>query len=260
MVAIGTIEGNSEGRISVRDAVPVVGEPGERFELKRSPSNPPAFQTGARAILLLRGARSPYVLVDEPRENVAIAPADSEARWIDALRAARDALGEPTRLRDLYLAWIDGPDDALRQQALRGLYDVTAAFQPLPAEIPLARARMAVDPTRPAAVRNAAAAVAILGPEGAAALLAAVPPPSDVTDAAEVYDIALQGAMLRQLGPQLESALRRGLASRDVAVRRVAARYGAQVSLPEVRAAVAKLADSDPDPEVRKLASAARAR
>jgi hypothetical protein len=256
IATIATIDAADPGRIRVRDALPIVGVPGASFELKRAPSNPPVFPIGSRALLLLRGARAPYVLVDAPRENVVVADPASEARWADALRALRAATGDPLRLRDVYLAWCDGDVEALRQQATRGLYDAEAGFHPLPPELGVERARRALDPALPAGVRRSSAAVAILTPEGTSALVAGAPPAGagEGSGAADVLEIAIQGAMLRNDGPGLGGAVQRGLASSDTSVRRVAARYGAQISLPDVRAAVAKLATTDPDPEVRKLA------
>ena len=259
-VAIGTIDAVDGGRIRVRGAVAVVGDPGGSFELKRAPSNPPSFAPGARALLLLRGARSPYVLAEEPRESVLFASEEAEARWRAALPELHAALRDPVRLRDVYLAWADGADDGLREQALRGLYDAEAPFQPLPPELTRERARMALDPARAPGSRRASAAIAVLDPAGAAALVAAVPGAVPEPDPvrAEVYEIALQGGLMRRNEVGTVAAIRRGLAASDTGVRRVAARWGAQLSLPDVRAAVAKLA-GDPDPEVRRIAEKAAA-
>jgi hypothetical protein len=256
VVAIGTIEGEEPGRLRVVDARAIVGDPGPSFELKRAPSNAPSFPIGSRALLILRGARSPYILVDEPKENVVLTDPAAEPRFAAEVAALHAALGDPTKLRDRYLAWCDGDAEDLRNLATRGLYDAEAGFQPLPPAITEERARMAVDPTRSAGARSASAAVAVLSPGGTSRLLEGVPGAGADGDPARnaVYEIALQGAMLRSDAAGLLGAVQRGLASPDATVRRTAARYGSQVSLPEVRAAVAKLATTDPDPEVRKLA------
>src|SRR5271157_4453508 len=144
-IAIGTIVSVSEGRIQVHDAIDVTGAVPAEFEVKRAPSTPPVFQTGDRALLLLRGARSPYLLADDPKENLVV-PAGGEVEWILALRTFADARHDPAQLRTLYFAWIDGENGTLRDLAVRGLVDPAAPFQPISPDLLTERARRALDP------------------------------------------------------------------------------------------------------------------
>ena len=213
-IAIGTIASVSEGRIQVHDAIDVSGAVPAEFEVKRAPSTPPLFQSGDRAVLLLRGARSPYLLADDPHENLVI-PAGSEVEWILALRAFADARRDPAQLRGLYFDWLDGNNATLQDLAVRGLVDPAAPFQPISVDLLMDRARRAVDPSASGPVRNASASVAQLSPESGARLLHEVLQPTAAVDAA-VYETALQGALLRQADPQEFSlGLGRGLRSED---------------------------------------------
>jgi hypothetical protein len=253
-IAIGTIGASDVGRIEVSDALAIVGAPDPAFQIKRAPSNPPAWSPGARALLLLRGAREPYVLADEPREQITVeGGADVEARVAVGLRTLHAALADPTRMRDTYLGWIEGPDEILRQQALRGLWDGSAPFQPLPADRTTALAAAALDAERTESVRRAAATAAILTDEGAAALLAGSPGTADAADA-QVYEVAVQGGLLRR-ADGVVPALRRGLESPNAAVRSTAVRFGVNAGDAELAAQIASLATSDPDPDVRQAAA-----
>jgi hypothetical protein len=253
-IAIGTIASVSEGRIRVHDAIDVSGAVPAEFEIKRAPSNPPVFQSGQRAVLLLRGARSPYLLADDPQENLVI-PAGAELAWIVALRAFADARQDPQQLLALYFDWIDGDNGTLRDLAVRGLLDPTAAFQPIAKEVLTPRAKRALDPAAPAAVREASASVALLSPESRAQLLHEVLQPGTARDAA-VYETALQGALLRpDDAPELSAAVARGLHSQEAAVRAIAVRYATTASDPLLATEVERLAAQDPDAGVRKVAA-----
>jgi hypothetical protein len=130
--AIATIEAVGLGRIRVRDAIPVLGDVTPAFELKRAPWHPPALEPGDRA-LLLRGARSPYVLVDDGEETRVLADAESEALRRQAVRDIHRSLG--SGLLDPYRTRLDGaaaseefeqlaredPDPRVRAAALRAL-------------------------------------------------------------------------------------------------------------------------------------------
>jgi hypothetical protein len=251
--AIGTIDAVELGRIRVRDALSLYGDVPPRFELKRAPSNPPKLEAGQRVLLLLRGARSPYLVVGDEREQLGAVADGAEARLGPALRALHDAVADPTRLRDLYLGWSDGGDTVLRSLAQRGLTAPDAPFLPLPPEIVVPRARRALDPTLPTPRRLDAAAIAVLSPQGAAALLGGVPVAGDPAGT-QVLELALAGGLLREQGPAVEAALLRCLASPDAAVRRVALRYARGIATPPLRQAVARLAAGDPDPGVKQAA------
>jgi len=253
-IAIGTIANVSEGRIRVRDAIDVTGAVPAEFEIKRAPSNPPVFRGGDRAVLLLRGARSPYLLADEPQENLVV-PAGAELAWIVALRAFAEARPDPGQLEALYFDWIDGDDGTLRDLAVRGLLDPVAPFQPIPNELLTLRAKRALDPAASAAVREACASVALLSAESRAELLHEVLRPGTASDAG-VYETALQGALLRRDDPlQLSAAVARGLQSEDAAVRAIAVRYTMNAADPVLASEVERLAAQVPDAGVRKAAA-----
>ena len=255
-IALGTIESVSEGRIRVREAIAIQGTVPAELELKRAPSNPPAFAPGDRVLLLLRGARSPYVLAEEPRESVVVPPGGGD-RWNVALRTFQDVRTKPPALRDLYFSWLDGDDDGLRDLGLRGLYDPAAAFQPMPVALGAESARRALDPAFSAEVRRARAAVAVLSAEGYAVLAQDVLLPGTAEDG-PVYEIVLQGSLLRRKDVEnIRPALARGLRSSDAAVRQVAVRYAAGTHDEAIVAEVDRLAAEDPDAGVREAAKRA---
>ena len=226
--------------------------------MKRAPSNAPVFRAGDRALLLLRGARSPYLLADDPTENVVI-PAGAEVEWILALRSFADARHDPSKLRTVYFDWIEGNSDTLRDLALRGLTDPAAPFQPISADLLADRVRRALDSAAPRAVRKASAVVALLSPESCAQLIHDVLQPGAAIDAS-VYETALQGALLRKVEAlELSAALGRGLRSGDGAVRAVAVRYATNAPDATLTNEVGRLATQDPDPAVRQAATQALA-
>ena len=131
VVAIATIGAIGDGRVEIRDATVLRGDAPAAFEIKHSPVAPPPFVTGVPAVLLLRGARSPYVLVDEPREIVLLRDANDAQRWTVALQALFAAGADPGRLLHTYLGWLDGDDEKLREAAASALSDSRAPFLPL---------------------------------------------------------------------------------------------------------------------------------
>ena len=255
-IALGTIESVSEGRIQVREVIAIEGAVPAELELKRAPSNPPAFSPGDHVLLLLRGARSPYVLADEPRESVVVPPGGND-RWTVALRTFQDARTKPVELRDLYFTWLDGDDNVLRDLGLRGLYDPAAPFQPMPPALGAESARRALDPAYSAEIRRARAAVAVLSTEGYAVLAREVLLAGTVEDGT-VYETVLQGSLMRRQDAEgIRPALERGLRSSDAAVRQVAVRYAAGARDEAIVTEVDRLAAEDPDGEVREAANRA---
>jgi hypothetical protein len=253
-IAIGTIASVTEDRLRVHDAIDVSGAVPAEFDVKRAPSNPPVFRSGDRAVLLLRGARSPYLLADAPKENLVV-PAGAEVVWILALRSFADARHDPAQLQALYFEWLDGDDGTLRELGVRGLLDPAAPFQPIPTTRLTERTRRAVDPASPSAVREASASVALLSAESRTELLHEVLQPGGAVDAT-VYETALQGALLPQGDKaELSAALVRGLHSGDAGVRAIAVRYASTAPDPALADEVEKLAAQDPDEGVRKAAA-----
>jgi hypothetical protein len=251
VVALGTIERVELGRIQVGDAVALRGAPGERFAVKRAPSRAPDLSAGDRTLLLLRGARTPYVQVDEPSEVMLVADPAGEARWRDALAELLTASGDEA-VRDVYLEWIDGSDDELRDAATGALAD-RRHQPPLPIgpDVARARARIALDPRRPVSVRRASASIAVTDADGVRALLAGTGAPG--VDPG-VVQLALAMGALRKIDG-LEGSVLAALRSPDRGVRKAALPAAATVAgTPAVHAELQRLAAGSDD----ELARAAR--
>ena len=88
VVALVRVTGIAAGRVAVETRAGLRGAPPARFEVKYSPLGPLPLRAGDRALLLLRGARPPYVLVDQPREVLVFDTDADEA----ALRGGLPAL------------------------------------------------------------------------------------------------------------------------------------------------------------------------
>jgi hypothetical protein len=256
VVAVATIGTIDEGRIEVRDADVLRGTAPKRFEIKRSPAQPPPFVTGVPAVLLLRGARPPYVLVDEPREVIVPSDAVTAQRWSEALRALFDAGDDPEKLLHTYLIWLDGDDETLREAAGAAFADPRAPFLPLGAEDAVERARAAIDPRRATANRRISALLAATHPAGADALLAGVPGPAEDP---QVVATALRATPTAPRESR-EAALLRALANDEPEVRRAALLSAPLLWNDAVAAKVAEIAKSDPDAGVRAEANDATSR
>jgi hypothetical protein len=255
VVAVGTIGPITDGRVEVRDATVLRGAAPATFAIKRSPAKSPPFVTGVPAVLLLRGARSPYVLVDEPREVVLLRDDADAKRWTNALQALFAASADPSQLLQLYLAWLDGDDENLREAAGSALTDFRAPFLPLGRDEALARAAAAVDPHRPATTRRVSAQLAISNADGAVALASGVP--------GKAADPQVVAAALRVSSVPNElrtAALMRSLANEERDVRRAALFAAPLLWSDAVAAKVAELAAHDPDPGVQADAQDAKAR
>jgi hypothetical protein len=254
VVALGVVERVELGRIAVRDGRARRGAPGGRFEVKRPPSRPPTVAAGDRVLWLLDGARSPFVLVDEPREVVVLANDADVERWAAQIGELLAADGDAERRLRAYLSWIDGTDDALRGAAVAAIGARPAAPTHLPRGVAVERARIALDPARPPAVRRASAAVAAGSPEGVRVLIAGVR--RGTADAA-VVQVALSAGLL-QGSDGLHQAVIAALRSSDAEVRRASLPAAASLaSVDGVRQALARMAEGDPDPAVRKAAQRA---
>ena len=154
-VAIASVERVELGRVHLRDAEVLIGSVPGSFELKRAPSSPPPLAPGERALLLLRGARSPYLLVDAPAELRKLPDAAAEGRWRGAVLALSEKRGDPALL-ELYLAWLDPAAPDLARAAVLGLDDPMAPFHPLPVAALLRLARFAGDARAELELRRAA--------------------------------------------------------------------------------------------------------
>ncbi|MDJ0785594.1 MAG: hypothetical protein QNK05_02230 [Myxococcota bacterium] len=171
VAAVVDIAWVEEGRIGVELRQALLGSPPESFEIKRAPSNPPPLASGERAVVILRGARPPYVLVDEAHETIRISDDEMGERWSRAARDVAERLESPAELALLYARWLDQGPATLRELGARGLgdegLDVPEAHERLGAD----RARAAFDPTLPPDVRQLSAVLAGRSSAGAAALI-----------------------------------------------------------------------------------------
>ena len=115
VAAVVRVERVDEGRIEVLREETLAGDPPERFLVKRSPLAPPPLASGDRALLLLRGARPPYVLADQPFEVIRIEGDAMAARWSEAVRQVVAHRDEPARLVSIYLDFVDTGPATLRE-------------------------------------------------------------------------------------------------------------------------------------------------
>jgi len=256
-VAIATLVGLEDGRVHFEQAVPVLGEVPTHFEVKHRPSAPLPLAAGDRALLLLRGARPPYLVVDAPADVHRVADEAEAARWREAVsRLAQDA-GDDEAQKALYLAWLDGEAEALRAEALRALLSPVGRMRGLDPEQYRARARAALDPTLPEAARVGSVRLAVLDDAALAMLLDAIGEGGEVSP--EVARAALGAASLRGhdgLGPALAAALRHEDPEIQLAALDLARSAGPLV--PD--GALTRLAEADDDPRVRARAAHALAR
>ena len=175
-IRVGAI---SEGRIAVEEATALVGEATAPFEIKRSPLRPPPLVEGDEAIVFLRGARPPYVLVDEPGEvirlgNSGAGEEDRIQRWGDAIQALAAGREESAALAETYLDWIDGGPTTLRALGANGVLDLIGREPSLSAGIGAERVAHAVDPVAEIDARRISAHLAATNPRSGAALCEAV--------------------------------------------------------------------------------------
>jgi hypothetical protein len=154
------VEHVAPGRLTVLRIAELIGRVPERFEVKRSPIDPPPLAEGTEAIVLLEGARPPYVLVDEPHETIRIDHGESAVLWSDALRAVHARASDEGALAELYVHWADDGPSTLTDLAMRGLL----ALGPDPGGrgewLATNRARVALDPARSRPERHAATLLA----------------------------------------------------------------------------------------------------
>jgi hypothetical protein len=242
------------GRIHVRGARPVLGRVPEIFELKRAPSRPPRLRPGSRVVLILTGARSPYLLVSTADEIIPVPDAGTERTWTKALRALDAVKDRPARLEELYFAWLIGAEEALRPAASLGLRDSEAAFRPLSAQRVASLVDLATDAALTPTRRRAAAEVAASQREGADSLLMRLPRPADEADALLLSDTLRRGALLRS--GQVTPALARCLTHPRPEIRRAALRFGSLLTADEAgRAELERVAQEDPVPEIQQAAA-----
>ena len=245
----------SEGRIGVEEAEALVGEVERAFEIKRSPMRPHPLAAGDLAILFLRGARPPYVFVDEPGEVIRIVDATQEARWSEAIETLDAARSETPALAATYLDWVDRGPASLRDLGANGIFRVIEQDPALREQLARSRAEPAANPAAPAEARRISAGVAASTPAGATSLCTKLNASETPLDA-PVTEIALRGCAAAG-APAAADLLQRAADDEAPAVRMAAARSLALVarSAPEAALEVAReLAENDPETSVRRAA------
>jgi hypothetical protein len=119
-LAFGSIEQVELGRIRVGAAVALRGELPAGFAVKRAPSRPAPLAVGDRVLLLLRGARSPYLLVEAPDEIWRLAAPEDEPALATAIRALDAATPRSEDVAVLYAKWLRADAPALVHFAVQG--------------------------------------------------------------------------------------------------------------------------------------------
>lgn len=250
VVAIATVADVREDRVALRDATVLRGEAAPAFEIKRAPSQELPYAVGLTLLLPLRGVRPPYVLLDEARELVVLRDPASAAAWRAALPALLDAGADPESRLAVYLGWLDGSEESLREIAAAALLDPRSGLAAVSPARAAERAGVALDPDVATPARRVSAILAAGQPDGARRLLSALRDPGADPQVAET---ALRAAVLLRL-EGLDEALLAGLAHGDAEVRRVAVTLVASTGSAAGLAQLPALAANDPDEDVRREA------
>jgi len=253
VVAIATVADVGEGRVELRDAAILRGEAPAAFQLKRAPSQEIPYAVGLTLLLPLRGARAPYVLVDDAREIVVLRDAAAADAWREAVPALLAAGSDHDALLATYLGWLDGRQEGLREAAAAAVLDPRSELVPVSPERSVERAGAALDPAAPAPARRVSAILAGARAEGASALL---PVLRDPAADPQVVETALRGAVQFRLAG-LDDALLAGLEHDNPEVRRAAVRFAAASGSATAQVRLPALAAHDPDEGVRREAEEA---
>jgi hypothetical protein len=250
-VVIATVTKQEDGRLECGEVRVLAGQVAERFTVKRAPSAPPPLGVGDRAVFLLRGARPPYVLVDQAKETIRLADASAEERWAGAISDWLAVRAAPRAWLPLYERWIDEGPDTLRELAVNGITDPAAPLQPLSDEALAGFGARAWDDGRAPAARRAYALLASLSDGGSRRLA------SGLLDAPLDCDADVAAAALRAAPRHTETAsavVARALDHSDAEVRR-AALQTAQIlrgrADAPLRARIARVASEDAESWLR---------
>ena len=253
-IAVVDVVALQPGRLEAESRETLLGTLPRHITVKRTRSTPPPLVAGDRTLLLLRGARAPFVLVDRPGETIRLTSEEATVRWRDAVAGVIAARGDPKQLAALMLDWIDRGPPSLRDTGFASLQPLLAASPALRRRVALDRAEAAGDPARGPEVRATSALLAVSSPEGADRLVAVLAGDAPLEQTA--LSLALRAGALkghRELGRLFQ----RALASDRAELRRLAVAQPAVVArLGEtVLKQVERLAEEDPDPDVRRAAT-----
>ncbi len=253
LVIVAEVVGLSDGRIDVAGVRPLWGAAPDRFQIKRRRSSPPPLAVDDRALLLLRGARAPYVLVDEPAETVRLVDARGEKAWSEAVQAVLAHPDDPSALAARMLGWIDRGPAALRDTALVSLGPLLEASESLRKEVALERADAAARSDLPREARAISAQLAAGSEQGQDRLVAELARAEELE--ATSLAMALRFASLRN-HTDLASLYHRALRSEHPELRRIAAQdpNPARRLGESATSALTRIAADDPDELVQKAA------
>lgn len=260
-VVTATIGEVTEGRIELTDLTPLVGHVAAGARVKRAPSNPLPVSSGDRVLLLLRGARSPYLSVDSPRETVRLASDAAEARWSEAIRGLDGARESPDEWVELYTGWLESGPGSLRDLAVASLSDPSAPYQPLPDAFFAARAVAAWDTQLAVETRRASARLAALHPAGASSLAAQAADCAEGSDP-DVVELSAIAAIRHDVGDR-DAAVLCALSHPHASVRTSTAKAigrTQKTSAAAIRTRLELLASEDTESFVREAAHQALSR
>ena len=254
-VVLARVDRVEPGRLQLQNLGTLVGEIPEHFGVKTWPGAAPGYGAGDFAVLFLLGARSPYVLLGEPRDQ--LPPSDevrarSLAAGIEALAEAGD---DPERLLELHVGWLEGDDELLARLALVGFLDREGPLRSPPPGFARERARLALDSSAPLPARRASLILASRDPSLMPSLIEWVPGDGGPADAELSALVLNQAVMMRTQGTEV--AVVRLLRESDPKLRRLglgAARRLRRDLGNEALEQIEALAARDPDPDLRRLA------
>jgi hypothetical protein len=252
-IALARVLRVEPGRLHLGGSRTLAGELPDTFQVKRAPLRPPPHQAGDLGVFFLRGARSPYVFAAGSGPILELED-DAAARRLAAAVEALIAAGRGhERLLALHLEWLQSSDETLRRLALVALLDPQPPLGPLPDGFGVARARIALDGQRPLLERRASARLAVADAGGLAELVSRTPGPA--ADAEIVATALLSGAARRV--PGTGAAILRALGAADEEIRIAALRAAGLLrggAAPELREAVSRLAEDEPNGSLRREA------
>ncbi|MCG8588100.1 MAG: hypothetical protein MJE66_02315 [Proteobacteria bacterium] len=251
--ATAVVDTVSPGRLGLRDGQSLYGEVPRAFEIKRAPSAPPPVAEGDTVLAFLRGARSPYVLVDAPHEIIILSGARDGQATVDAVRRWSAAASDADQRRALLFDCLDSSDTSLQRDALLTLIDPGNGFLPFSDALLESEVARAAAPEATPARRRSAAILATASKAGATALTRALASATAPTPP-EVVFVALQAAARYELDTTKPLVLA-ALSDPNAATRAAALRsLGSLLEDPDVRERIAGLAAGDPEPSVQAAA------